>query len=115
VGYYADGARGSPHNGALLVDDDGEWFVNYLDSARLDEDPNILPYYERLVRRHRRQVRRQIRKYKNVRRVLEKYIWVGRYHNFVCRYLYKSRTDLRIPERLLKHSFVRLHEELART
>lgn len=112
VGYYAGGAINSPHDSEILIDDDGEWFVNYLDAARLDNDPELLPGYERLVRRHRRRLRAKILAHQRDRRVLEKYLWTGRYHNFVCGYLYPGRADLKIPGKLLKQSFRRLHVEL---
>lgn len=112
VGYYAGGAINAPHDNELLVDDDGEWFVNYLDAARLDNDPDLLPWYERFVLEHRRRLREQIIAHQQDRRVLEKYLWVGRYHNFVCNYLYPGRRDLRVPLALLKQSYCRLHAEL---
>lgn len=113
VGYYAGGAINAPHDSELLVDDDGEWFVNYLDVARLDEDPALLPWYERFVRRHRRHLREKILAYRHDRRVLEKYLWTGRYHNFVCDYLYPGRKDLHVPGGVLRQSFRRLHDELS--
>ena len=81
VSYYAGGATAAPHNNELLVDDDGEWFVNYVDAARGDNDPDLLPDYERFVIKHRDSAVEQIETSRGNRWVLDKSRWVGRYHN----------------------------------
>jgi hypothetical protein len=113
VGYYSGGAINAPYDNELLVDDDGEWFINYLDAARLDDDPEVLPWFETFVTKHQKSVRENILMPRRDRRVLEKYLWAGRYHNFVCGYLYPGRTDLLVPVELVERGFRRLHVELS--
>lgn len=112
VSYYAGGAAGAPHNGELLVDSDGEWFINYIDAARGDTDPALIPVYKPLVEQHRDQLVQQLKESRANRRVLEKYIWAGRYHNYVAQYLYPYTDDLLVPAALLPDGFQRLEEVL---
>jgi len=71
----------SPLGGHVLRDEDGGLFVNYLESAweSGDERPN----YDWL-KRHRDLVSDALERHKRDRRVLLKYVWVGRYHNHIC-------------------------------
>lgn len=113
VGYYRGGASAAPHNSELLVDGDGEWFVNYMDAAREDSNPDLLTEYRSFVEQHRDAAVAQIRAHSTNRRVLEKYIWVSRYHNYVVGYLYPGERDLLVPENLLPGGFRRLADILS--
>jgi hypothetical protein len=112
VGCYLGGACAAPHNNHLLVDRDGEWFVNYIDAAHIDRDPDSLPEYRTYLEKHRDRAKENIRSYRDDRRVLEKYLWIGRYHNYVTRYLYPEDADLLVPENLLQNDLLRLSEVL---
>lgn len=108
VGYYSGGAAMAPHNNELLVDSDGEWFVNYMDAARGDDDPGLLPRYREFIQRHCDRAVEHIVANRDNRRVLEKYLWVGRYHNYVAKYLYPGDKKILVPPKLLSETYRRL-------
>jgi hypothetical protein len=110
VNYYAGGAQSAPQNDELLVDSDGEWFINYVDSARGTKDPEYLYEHEDVLRFHRDRVVESIVGYRENRHVLEKYLWVGRYHNYVSHYLFPDNVELLIPDELFPGGFRRLAE-----
>lgn len=87
----------SPHDSELLVDADGEWFLNYLDAARGDDDVELLPAYRPFFMQHREVVASRLTEFATVPPVLAKYEWVAAYHNFVCGYLYPRDAELPLP------------------
>lgn len=111
VGYYADPVI-APHDHEILIDADGEWFLNYLDGARLDDDEANLPHYRPLMIQHRDRVVENLERYATDRRILDKYVWVGKYHNYVCSYLYPEDGGVTVPAKYLGQPFTRLAEKL---
>jgi hypothetical protein len=113
VSFYAAGAINAPQNSEVLVDSDGEWFVNYMDAALGDDDPGLLPSYRHHVLVHRENTTANIKAFASNRRILEKYRWVGRYHNYVAGYLYPDDEEVLIPDVLLAGPFRRLSDVLS--
>jgi hypothetical protein len=87
----------SPHDDVLLVDTDGELFVNYL-GATFDEEPES-PDWTR-VAQHQIAVEKGLNDFRGNPPIWSKYAWVANYHNFICdeqggRFLqYKIRPEL---------------------
>lgn len=80
----------------LLVDEDGDVFVNYLMAVFEDEGFVNAPTAESGIKRHRVAVEDNLRKYSSTK-VFEKYRWVARYHNhFVKSSRFNNRKDLLI-------------------
>ncbi|MDB4988285.1 MAG: hypothetical protein JWN04_3463 [Myxococcaceae bacterium] len=88
VSQYGRGPTDSPQDSEILVDTDGEWFLNYLDAARLDEDSDLLPLYQPEVARHRDSVVNQLEATRANLRAHQKHQWTAGYHNYVCGYQY---------------------------
>jgi hypothetical protein len=112
VNFYTGGAVNAPQNSEVLVDSDGEWFVNYMGAALGDDDPELLPRYRQNVLVHREKTIMNINAYGSNRRIFEKYRWAGRYHNYVAGYLYPDDEEVLIPDVLLAGPFRRLFDVL---
>lgn len=89
LGYYGNQAH-APLNSELKCDQDGEWFVDYLDSLLVAPDEGVFGAQE-LVR-HKEVVEEKLALHADSgARILGKYEWVARYHNWFChrhRYYY---------------------------
>ncbi len=64
----------------VLIDEDGQYFVNYLSATIIDSD-NI--DYDSL-KKHKSVVLNRLIRHKNESKFLNKYRWVAEYHNFFC-------------------------------
>ena len=66
----------------LLVDEDGQWFINYLHGrfaggSLFEEDRSTLD-------RHAQLIASRLQLFATEPRVRAKYLWVARYHNYFC-------------------------------
>lgn len=85
----------SPQGRLLLIDEDGQLFINYLADAWCeDEEPN----YEWLAK-HREIVQENLDAYRTDARIFSKYVWVARYHNYLCTVI-PGATDYHVDMRL---------------
>lgn len=75
------GAKDSPYFRHLLLDSDGQWFLNYLTVVLVAEERG--PFYEQLEL-HKEAVESNLRRYAGVPRIWAKYAWVAAYHNYFC-------------------------------
>lgn len=82
VGYYGNSPN-APLTSDLKCDGDGEWFVDYLESLMLAPDEGV--FGEQEIARHREAVLFKLDRYADNPRVLSKYAWIARYHNWFCR------------------------------
>jgi hypothetical protein len=74
--------HGAPHNRDLLVDADGQTFLNYLDSILIAESEHG-PFYDELLG-HKDQVTQALQAHRGDPKVWSKYEWVAKYHNYFC-------------------------------
>lgn len=70
-----------PHTQTLLIDADGQLFLNYL-GATFDEDPEGPDIAA--IEAHRASVTSMLDLHKATPAIWAKYAWVGHYHNFIC-------------------------------
>lgn len=80
ITYYASTER-APQNAAVLRDEDGRLFLNYL--AEVWQDRTEAPIYDWLAM-HRDAVAPKLLAFSSNARISSKYIWVARYHNYMC-------------------------------
>lgn len=76
--FYGEGAGNLPHLRTVLVDFDGRYFVNYLSQTDWNEfgsDLDMLTVHANLVHEN-------LKTHAGNARVLQKYEWMARYHNF---------------------------------
>ena len=81
--YYSE-LKFAPQVKDILVDADGEWFINYLEAAFIEK--NEIGYeitYDVMIK-HKNSVESKINEYKSDDRILGKYLWVVQYHNYFC-------------------------------
>lgn len=72
----------APHDSDLVVDPDGQMFVNYLVSP-LDGSPPDENYLKQ-IELHRNLICDRLAKYRNQPLIWSKYAWTANYHNVVC-------------------------------
>jgi hypothetical protein len=81
----------SPANRFVLVDADGELFVNYL--AALAEDEEDIAGW---LRTHRDVIEQNLALHGKNERVRRKYAWVAQYHNWACSERFFNLPDLEV-------------------
>lgn len=90
----------------ILIDNDGQWFLNYLNT--------IFKYYKEcyteyefekvkyaLLMRHKEQIEKALTMNKENTRVWDKYVWIANYHNYFCDLHYPEEKELKICRKLL--------------
>lgn len=81
---YYGAVKGAPRSRALLIDEDKRWIVNYLTSVWPERtEPPLFDWLEK----HRDVVSEKLQTFATDSRVLPKYLWAGRYHNYFCQHL----------------------------
>jgi hypothetical protein len=81
--YYGK-VSNAPQSGDLLIDEDGKWFVNYLSDLWPDRtEPPIFEWLES----HATAVSERLVRFKGSPKILSKYVWAARYHNYFCEHL----------------------------
>lgn len=98
LAYYAKVAE-SPHNTSLLVDADGQMFVNYL-YLPVDGAEGLPEEFAQGIERHRDLIVERLQEFSGEPSIWSKYAWVGSYHNHFCSH-YKGLEQLRVPSSLL--------------
>jgi len=98
LAYYASVAE-SPHNTALLVDADGQMFVNYL-YLPVDGAEGLPKEFAQGIERHRDLIIERLQEFSADPGIWSKYAWVGSYHNHFCCH-YEGLEQLKVPSSLL--------------
>jgi hypothetical protein len=88
--YYAS-IQDNPYNSELLVDVDGQFFVDYLLAPF--EIREVGSWYFEDLKSHRNLIQANLKRFAGTT-VWSKYSWVAQYHNAVCRRLW---FDLKLP------------------
>jgi len=81
IGYYSSPDH-APQTREVLVDSDGQWFVNYLDQVMIAGDEHG-PFYKEFGL-HKEAVEMRLAQHKDNPPVFAKYAWVAAYHNYFC-------------------------------
>lgn len=63
----------------LFRDSDGLFFINYLESINMPDEPFLY-----VLEEHRNVIEKKLRENHDNPHILEKYIWAGNYHNCFC-------------------------------
>jgi hypothetical protein len=111
VGYYGK-PEISPQFNEILIDSDGNAFINYLtlliDNAEYLED---LSDSWNGLEKHKQQIESGLVKYREKPEIWSKYYWLANYHNYFCedvRHLPGYNKKLRIDSRLLGKRLLRI-------
>jgi hypothetical protein len=81
--YFAN-PEDSPQNRVLLVDRDGQAFINYLDQLILESADGLEVAWHEL-RTHKDRVEHNLAKFRDKPAIWSKYYWVANYHDYFCR------------------------------
>lgn len=81
LAYYGNGPR-APQNTDLKRDDDGWWFLDYLESVMLAPDEGA--FGDAAIAQHRDSVAAKLELHADSPHILSKYQWVASYHNWFC-------------------------------
>ncbi len=86
----------APQLNLICIDADGEWFINYLQAAIIDED--ALDMSTVWLQQHKTIVEEKLKEYKSNSKVFNKYRWVAQYHNYFCKLNVEGENDLIIDD-----------------
>lgn len=101
LSYYAQ-TELSPQYRELLMDVDGQIFLNYLESILIAED-EAGPFYEELLK-HKAIVEAKLDEFTNNPIIWSKYAWAANYHNYFCdQYSYFNESHKIDPSKLKLH------------
>lgn len=90
MNYYV--VENSPQNRDLLIDSDGEWFVNYLEAAIGEDEEKTTA----ILKRHKEVVEVKLNEFSKEYRILQKYLWVANYHNYFITENFQDKHELQI-------------------
>lgn len=95
-----------PQRNKILIDSDGQWFLNYLNT--------IFKYYTEctneyefekvqigLLHRHKIKIEEMLSKYEKNIRVWNKFVWTANYHNYFCDLNFPKEKQLKISRKSL--------------
>lgn len=96
----------APQATKVLIDSDGQWFLNYLNTIfRYYTQCNNEYEFERvkyeLLLKHKTKIEEMLHMYKQNIRVWDKYVWTANYHNYFCDIYFAHEKDLKIHKNLL--------------
>lgn len=96
----------APQRNKILIDNDGQWFLNYLNTI-FKHYTNCSNQYEfekmqiELLFKHKDKIEEMLDLYKQNIRVWDKYVWIANYHNYFCNINFPNEKKLRIAKRNL--------------
>lgn len=102
INYYDN----APQKSKILIDNDGQWFLNYLETIfKYYTECNNEYEFERiqyeLLLKHKRKVEELLTIHKENTRVWDKYVWTANYHNYFCDLNFPNEKDLKISRKSL--------------
>ena len=95
-----------PQQNKILIDTDGRWFLNYLNTIfRYYKECNNEYEFERIKHElllcHKEKLEEMLLIHKENIRVWDKYVWTANYHNFFCDLYFPQDKDLKISRKIL--------------
>ena len=103
---YIDYYEVAPQYNKILIDSDGQWFLNYLNTIfKYYTECNNEYEFERiqieLLLRHKNKIEEMLYTYRKNLRVWDKYVWTSNYHNYFCHLNFPDEKQLQIPRKNL--------------
>ena len=96
----------APQHNKILIDNDGQWFLNYLNTIfKYYTECNNEYEFERiqleLLLRHKEKIEEMLEIHKTNIRVWDKYVWTANYHNYFCDLNFPDEKQLKISRKTL--------------
>lgn len=102
INYYED----APQRSKVLIDTDGQWFLNYLETIfkfyiKCNNEYEFERVQYELLNRHKIKIEEMLELYKEDIRVWDKYVWTANYHNYFCDLHFEGEKELKISRKSL--------------
>lgn len=96
----------APQKNKILIDNDGKWFLNYLNTVfKYYTQCNNQYEFEKmqieLLFKHKVKIEEMLDLHKENIRVWDKYVWIANYHNYFCNINFENEKELRIAKNKL--------------
>ncbi|MEG1141792.1 MAG: hypothetical protein RSE41_05015 [Clostridia bacterium] len=96
----------APQVSKVLIDTDGQWFLNYLNTifkyyTQCNSNYEFERIQHELLLRHKLKIEEMLFLYKENIRVWDKYVWTANYHNYFCDLYFQDEKDLKISRKQL--------------
>lgn len=96
----------APQHNKILIDNDGQWFLNYLNTIfKYYTECNNEYEFERiqleLLLRHKEKVEEMLSIHDENIKVWDKYVWIANYHNYFCDLNFPNEKQLKISRKTL--------------
>lgn len=94
----------APQKNKILIDSDGQWFINYLNTifkyyTECNNDYEFERVQHELLFRHKKKLEELLSKYKTNIVVWDKYVWTANYHNYFCDLYFPNEKWLKIAKK----------------
>ena len=96
----------APQRNKILIDNDGQWFLNYLNTIfKYYTECNNKYEFEKmqieLLFKHKVKIEEMLELHKKNTRVWDKYVWIANYHNYFCDINFPKEKELKIGKKNL--------------
>lgn len=96
----------APQQSKILIDSDGQWFLNYLNTifsfyTKCNNEYEFQIIQQELLLRHKQKIEEMLMIYKENIRVWDKYVWTANYHNYFCNLHFPKEKELKISRKIL--------------
>ena len=96
----------APQTTKVLIDSDGQWFLNYLNTIfkyyiQCNNEYEFERIQHELLFRHKNKIEELLFLYKEDIRVWDKYVWSANYHNYFCDLYFPHVKELQISKKSL--------------
>lgn len=96
----------APQRNKILIDNDGQWFLNYLNTIfKYYTECNNKYEFEKmqikLLFKHKVKIEEMLELNKENIRVWDKFVWIANYHNYFCNINFVNEKNLRIDKNKL--------------
>lgn len=111
ITYYAD--ESAPQLQDVLVNSDGQYFINYLSQCIGDDGFEEPILNTNLLKMHRDRINEALIKNANNTKVFSKFIWLAAYHNYFCdssRDYSNYSDELKVDHRFYEIKFRKINE-----
>ncbi|MGL4772187.1 MAG: hypothetical protein ACRC2K_01360 [Clostridium sp.] len=103
---YINNYKDAPQHKKILIDSDGQWFLNYLNTIfncykECNDEYEFKRVQVDLLLRHKEKVEEMLDLNKKNIRVWDKYVWTANYHNYFCDLNFANEWQLKISRKSL--------------
>ncbi|VYT61614.1 hypothetical protein [Clostridium tertium] len=103
---YINNYNVAPQHNKILIDNDGQWFLNYLNTifkyyTKCNNNYEFEKIQVELLHKHKVKIEEMLDLHKTNIRVWDKYVWTANYHNYFCTLHFPKEKQLIISRKSL--------------